>query len=83
MPPISKKRTIQLKIIGVFAIIIFLTMYVYGMANVYFPEPVSVGAGQYLDISSGVTVVGLFLVGLLLALFFRKEMKKISNLKRI
>lgn len=67
----------------VFIVILFLIMYVYGMANTYFPDPMYMGSGQYLDISVGITVIGLVIFGLILAVFFKKEMAKISNMKKI
>lgn len=83
MPKIRKKTTMSIKYIVVFSVIVVLTMYVYGMANIYFPGLISIGAGQYIDVSSGITFIGLLVVGLILSIYFKRELKKISNLKKI
>lgn len=79
----TKNVSKGIKYFVVFSVIVFLVMYVYGMANTYFPEPINIGRGHYLDISSGIIIVGMLLFGLVLAIFFKREMRKISNLKRI
>ena len=78
-----KKISAGIKLFIVFFFILILVMYVYGMANTYFPNPILIGAGQYLDLSAGIAITGILFFGILLAIFFKKEMRKISNLKKI
>ncbi len=60
-------------------IILILTtiaaMYVYGMTIVYFPEPVHLGAGQYLDLATGIVIVVLLLSGMIISIIFKKRKK--------
>lgn len=78
-----KNQKEKLNFVIMFSVILFFIMYIYGMAGTYFPEPILLGRGQYLDLSIGIIMVGLLLLGILLAIFFKKEMKKFSGLKRI
>ena len=63
-------------------IILILTtlaaMYIYGMATVYFPDPIHLGAGQYLDLATGIVIISLILSGFIITILF-KQKKKINN----
>lgn len=51
-------------------------MYVYGMTKIYFPTPVHIGFGQYLDIGTGIIIVSLILSGAIIAVLFKKRKKR-------
>ena len=55
---------------------VIATMWLYGMATHYFPNPVYVGGGQYFDIGIGIAVFGLLLCGLLITIMVNKYIKK-------
>lgn len=52
---------------------VFVSMWIYGMTSVYFPDPLDIGFGQYLDLSIGIIIVTLFLLGFIIAVIFKKE----------
>jgi len=60
----------------IFGITIITTMWVYGNVAHYFPIPLYVGLGQYLDIGTGIIIVSLLLLGFIIGLLFKKEKKK-------
>lgn len=62
----------------ILSITVFITMYVYGMTRAYFPDPIYMGAGQYLDIGTGIVIVGLLLLGAIIAILFKKKKRKKS-----
>ncbi|KKK44091.1 hypothetical protein LCGC14_0931900 [marine sediment metagenome] len=76
----SKKRGLQRAnktqwvIITIFTVVI--TMYIYGMTKIYFPTPVHLGGGQYLDLGIGVVVFGLLLSGFIITIMVNKFKKK-------
>jgi len=51
------------------------TMWLYGMATHYFPNPVHVGGGQYFDLGMGIVVFGILLCGLLITIMVKKFKK--------
>jgi len=53
-----------------------VTMYIYGMTEVYLPNPIHIGGGQYFDIATGVIVIALLLSGVIIAILFKKEKKR-------
>lgn len=76
-----KKRKLKRKIkkyhwIIILAFTVVLAMYIYGMTAHYFPEPLSLGAGQYFDIGKGITIVGLLLAGVILTKIKIKKKRK-------
>jgi len=52
---------------------VFAAMYVYGMSNHYFPEPVPLGGGQYIDIATGVIIISLLFAGFVIGILFKKK----------
>lgn len=52
---------------------VLFTMYLYGMVSIYFPKPIHLGAGQYIDIATGITLIGLFIFGIFLATQFKQK----------
>ncbi len=76
-----KRRNLKRKVkkyrwIIVLIITVIGAMYVYGMAKHYFPEPMYLGVGQYMDIATGIIIVGLLLAGTLTTTLFKKNKKK-------
>ena len=59
-------------------ITIFIAMYVYGMTAHYFPEPLHIGFGQYIDIATGITIVSLIFAGVILTIIFKTRKKVVS-----
>ena len=57
---------------------VIAAMYIYGMAGHYFPDPIHLGAGQYVDIAAGVTIIGLLLTAVVITIVFKKRKKKIG-----
>lgn len=47
-------------------------MYLYGMTRIYFPEPLHLGAGQYIDIAIEVLFLGLLGYGIILGIMIYK-----------
>lgn len=70
-----KKKLKKYKWVGILTVSIFATMYIYGMAKIYFPDPIHLGAGQYLDIAAGVIILCLLLTGAMIAIIFKKKKK--------
>lgn len=80
----KKKKNIKTKLkeyqwVTILIISIFIAMYVYGMVKIYFPDPIHIGVGQYLDIATGVTIVGLLLSGIILTIIFKKNKREIGT----
>jgi len=71
-----KKKLKKYQWIIILAITTFIAMYIYGMTEVYLPEPVHIGAGQYLDIGTGIIIVCLFFSGLVIGLIIKKKKNK-------
>jgi len=57
---------------------IALAMWVYGMAGHYFPDPLHIGFGQYVDIATGITIFGLLLVAIIITIVFKKNKREIG-----
>ncbi len=55
---------------------VFVSMWIYGTTRVYFPVPLYIGFGQYLDLSVGIIIVTLFLSGFIVAVIFKKEKRR-------
>ena len=72
-PEINIKRWVIITLLTVGA-----TMWLYGMAKIYFPTPVHVGGGQYFDLGTGIIVFGILSCGLLLTITYNK-FKKTKN----
>ena len=51
--------------------IIFL-MWLSGMGQHYFPEPIHVGVGQYFDLSTGVLILGISIYITIATVIFKK-----------
>ena len=61
----------QWVIITIFTVIVM--MWLYGMTTHYFPTPIPVGLGQYLDISAGVVIIGLLFSGFIITIILKKK----------
>jgi len=71
-----KKRVKKYHWLIILCITTFITMYVYGMTRVYFPEPLYMGFGQYLDLSVGIIIFTLILSGFVVGVIFKKEKRR-------
>lgn len=54
-----------------------IAMWIYGMTAVYFPDPINVGFGQYLDLGTGIVIFTLVISGFIVAAIFKKPKKAI------
>jgi len=57
--------------ICIFTITVLITMWVYGNAKHYFPDPIHLGFGQYIDLASGIIIVSLLFIGA--TAFYKKK----------
>lgn len=71
-----KKRVKKYHWLIILCITTFTTMYVYGMTRVYFPDPLYIGFGQYLDLSVGIIIFTLILSGFVVGVIFKKEKRR-------
>ena len=55
---------------------VFVAMWIYGNAIHYFPAPVHIGFGQYLDIATGIIIVALLFSGAIIAILFKSKKKR-------
>lgn len=55
---------------------VFVSMWIYGTTSVYFPDPLYIGFGQYLDLAVGIILMTLFLSGAIISIIFKKEKKR-------
>ncbi len=79
-----KKKTIKKKLekhqwICILAITVIVAMYIYGMVKHYFPDPVHIGLGQYIDIATGVIILALLFSSFIFAIIFKKFKKKMKK----
>jgi len=74
-----KKKMKKYKWIFILIISVVIAMYIYGMANHYYPEPVHIGFGHYMDISTGVTIIGLLISAFVLTIIFKEEKKVVRK----
>jgi len=70
-----KKKMKRCRWLIILAITTFIAMYIYGMTTIYLPDPIHIGAGQYLDIGTGVIIISLLLSGFIIASIFKKKKK--------
>lgn len=68
-----KKKMKRCRWLILLVITTFIAMYIYGMTKIYLPEPIHIGAGQYLDIATGVIIVSLLFSGFLIASILKKK----------
>lgn len=71
--PHIKRKVKKYHWLIILIITIFVAMYVYGMTTHYFPDPVHIGLGQYLDIATGIIIVALLLSGFIIGILFKKK----------
>lgn len=71
-----KKKTKKYQWVIILMIGILVAMWIYGMSRHYFPDPVHIGSGQYLDISTGIIIVALLFAGIIIKILFKKKKKR-------
>ncbi len=72
----QKKRVKKYQWLIVLIITTVIAMYLYGMTEVYFPDPIPIGFDQYLDIGVGIVIFCLVISGFIVAAIFGKDKKK-------
>ena len=70
-----KRKIKKFKWVIILILTTLAAMYVYGMTIVYFPEPVHLGAGQYLDLATGIVIVALLSSGTIITIIVKKRKK--------
>ena len=55
---------------------ILVSMWIYGTTSVYFPDPLYIGFGQYIDVAVGIILVSLLLSGIIVKSIFKKNKKR-------
>ena len=70
-----KRKIKKFKWVIILILTTLTAMYVYGMTIVYFPEPVHLGAGQYLDLATGIVIVVLLSSGTIITIILKKRKK--------
>ena len=71
-----KKKFLQFLIFTVFYAI-FL-MWVSGMTAHYYPEPIGIGWGQYIDLQIGLLIIGGTLYFMIMTLILRKTKRRVK-----
>ncbi len=71
-----KKRVKKYQWLLILCITTVIAMWVYGMTKVYFPDPLDVGFGQYLDLGTGIVIFTLVISGFIVAVIFKKEKRR-------
>ncbi|KKL15060.1 hypothetical protein LCGC14_2509390 [marine sediment metagenome] len=51
------------------------SMWIYGMVKIYYPTPIYIGFGQYLDLGTGIVIFTLILVGFVIGILFKQKKK--------
>lgn len=72
----TKKRMKKYHWLITLTITVIVSMWIYGMVRVYFPDPLDVGFGQYLDLGTGIVIFTLVLSGIIVGLIFKKGKKR-------
>lgn len=54
---------------------VVISMWIYGMVRVYFPDPLDIGFGQYMDLGTGIVIFTLVISGFIVAAIFKKPEK--------
>lgn len=75
MDKTNKRKVKKYHWVIVFFITVITTMYIYGMTEIYMPTPWYMGFGQYLDLSTGVVIISLIVMGFIIGILFKKNKK--------
>ncbi len=71
-----KKRVKKYHWLITLAITVVVSMWVYGMVRVYFPDPLDIGFGQYMDLGVGIIIFVLVISGIIINVIFKKEKRR-------
>ena len=52
------------------------SMWIYGMVKIYYPAPIYIGFGQYLDLGTGIVIFTLILSGFMIGILFKQKKKR-------
>jgi len=72
-----KRRMKKYHWLIILCITTLVAMYIYGMTKIYFPEPLDIGFGQYLDLGTGIVIFCLVISGFIIAIIFKKNKKEV------
>lgn len=72
----TKRRVKKYQWFITLAITVVVSMWIYGMVRIYFPDPLYVGFAQYLDLGTGIVIFTLVISGFIIATIFKKTKKK-------
>ena len=53
-----------------------ISMWIYGMVRIYFPDPLYLGFGQYADLGTGIVIFTLVISGFIVAAIFKEPKKR-------
>jgi len=67
----TKRRVKKYQWLITLMITVVVSMWIYGMVRVYFPDPLDVGFGQYLDVGTGIVIFTLVVSGFIVAAIFK------------
>lgn len=56
-------------------ITVAISMWIYGMVKIYYPSPLYIGFGQYMDIGTGIIIFTLIFSGFVVAAIFKTKKK--------
>ena len=71
----AKRKVKKYQWLITLAITVCISMWIYGMVRVYFPDPIYIGLEQYIDVGVGIVILTLVLSGLIVTMLFKKNKK--------
>ena len=74
----TKKRMKKHHWLITLVITIVVSMWIYGMTRVYFPDPWYIGFGQYMDLGTGIVIFTLVISGFIVTAIFKRKKKEIK-----
>ena len=72
----TKRKVKKYHWLIVLCITTVVSMWIYGMTKIYYPEPYYIGFGQYLDLGTGIVIFTLVISGFIVASIFKKTKKR-------
>lgn len=74
----TKKRVKKYQWLIVLCITTIVSMWIYGNTKIYYPEPLYIGFGQYMDIGTGIVIFTLVVSGFIVTAIFKSNKKEIK-----
>ena len=72
----AKRRVKKYQWVITLCITTVIAMWIYGMVRIYYPDPLYVGIGQYMDLGTGIIIFTLVISGLIVTAIFKKTKKR-------